>query len=158
MLIQRPSDVPSSEITTETLYHNRREFIKAASAVLGIAAAGTIIPGCEPSVGAAGEPQAKGRYDTTEKPNTLEDITSYNNYYEFGTNKDDPKLEEFAEVARQVAAAKKVPLNDLRKAFVAFWKKKNADNKPSGILTYDGNHFNQNGMDFVAEQMLSKFK
>ncbi|MCE9527332.1 MAG: hypothetical protein K8R36_14895 [Planctomycetales bacterium] len=75
-----------------------------------------------------------------------------------GTNKDDSNLEAFAQVEREVAAAKKVPLNDLRKAFVAFWKKNNADNKPSGILTYDGNHFNQNGMDFVAEQMLSKFK
>ena len=75
-----------------------------------------------------------------------------------GTNKDDPNLEAFAQVEREVAAAKKVPLNDLRKAFVAHWKKNNADNKPSGILTYDGNHFNQNGMDFVAEQMLSKFK
>jgi lysophospholipase L1-like esterase len=29
---------------------------------------------------------------------------------------------------------------------------------PSGILTYDGNHFNQKGHDFVAEQMLKKFK
>jgi isoamyl acetate esterase len=75
-----------------------------------------------------------------------------------GTNKDDPNLEAFAQVEREVAAAKKVPLNDLRKAFVGYWKKNNADNKPSGILTYDGNHFNQNGMDFVAEQMLSKFK
>jgi lysophospholipase L1-like esterase len=75
-----------------------------------------------------------------------------------GTNKDDPNLEAFAQVERDVAAAKKVPLNDLRKAFVGYWKKNNADNKPSGVLTYDGNHFNQNGMDFVAEQMLSKFK
>ena len=53
-----------------------------------------------------------------------------------------------------MAKAKKVPLNDLRKAFVAHWKKNNPDNKASGILTYDGNHFNQTGMDFVAEQML----
>lgn len=75
-----------------------------------------------------------------------------------GTNKDDPKLEEFAEVARQVAKAKQVPLHDLRKAFVAHWKKHNSDNKPSGILTYDGNHFNQKGMEFVAQQMLTKFK
>ena len=75
-----------------------------------------------------------------------------------GTNKDDPKLEEFAEVARQVAAAKKVPLNDLRKAFVAHWKKHNPDNKRDGILTYDGNHFNDAGHRFVAEQMLTKFK
>ena len=75
-----------------------------------------------------------------------------------GTNKDDKNLEEFAEVERQVATAKKVPINDLRKAFVAHWKKNNPDNKPSGILTYDGNHFNQKGHDFVAEQMLKKFK
>jgi len=90
MLIQRASDIPSSEITSENLYHNRREFIKTASAALGIAAAGVIIPGCERSVGAAGEPQAKGKYDTTEKPTPFEDVTSYNNYYEFGTGKDEP--------------------------------------------------------------------
>src|SRR5262245_53876844 len=71
-----------------------------------------------------------------------------------GTNKDDPNLEAFAQVARDVAKAKKVPLNDLRKAFVDYWKKHNTDNKPSGLLTYDGNHFNQTGHDFVAEQML----
>jgi lysophospholipase L1-like esterase len=75
-----------------------------------------------------------------------------------GTNRDDPKLEEFAEIARRVAAARKVPLNDLRKAFVEYWKRNNPDNKPSGLLTYDGNHFNQKGMDFVAERMLSKFR
>ncbi len=57
-----------------------------------------------------------------------------------------------------MAKAKKVPLNDLRKAFVAHWKKNNPDNKPSGILTYDGNHFNEAGHQFVAEQMLKKFK
>src|ERR1041384_3906138 len=91
MLIQRASDIPSSEITPEDLYNNRREFIKAASAVLGIASLGAIIPGCAPdSVGATAEPQAKGRYDTTEKPTPLQDITTYNNYYEFGTGKDDP--------------------------------------------------------------------
>lgn len=75
-----------------------------------------------------------------------------------GTNKDDPKLDEFAAVEREVAKAKGVPLNDLRRAFVEHWKKNNPDNKPSGILTYDGNHFNDAGHRFVAEQMLSKFK
>jgi lysophospholipase L1-like esterase len=75
-----------------------------------------------------------------------------------GTNQDDPKLEEFAAVQRRVAQAQKIPLNDLRKAFVAYWKAHNHDNKPSGVLTYDGNHFNQNGHDFVAEQMLAKFR
>src|SRR6266704_2676040 len=84
MLIQRASDIPSSEITPENLYHNRREFIKTASAVLGIAAAGSIT---------AAEPQAKklGPYDTAEKLTPYEDITHYNNYYEFGIDKSDPE-------------------------------------------------------------------
>jgi lysophospholipase L1-like esterase len=75
-----------------------------------------------------------------------------------GSNKDDPKLDEFAAVEREVAKEKKVPLNDLRKAFVAHWKANNPDNKGNGILTYDGNHFNDAGHRFVAEQMLKRFK
>ncbi len=92
MLIQRAPDISSSEITPENLYHNRREFIRTASAALGIAAAGTIIPGCASNVGASGEPQGKkpGPYDTTEKVTPFEDIISYNNYYEFGIDKSDP--------------------------------------------------------------------
>ena len=62
------------------------------------------------------------------------------------------------EIQRQVIKAKNVPFNDLRKAFVEHWKKNNPDNKSSGILTYDGNHFNDAGMRFVAEQMLKGFK
>lgn len=84
-------------------------------------------------------------------------LTSVGEKYD-GTNKDDPKLDEFAQVEREVSKAKQVPLIDLRKAFIAYWKKNNPHNKPSGTLTYDGNHFNQTGMDFVAEQMLAKFK
>ena len=75
-----------------------------------------------------------------------------------GTNKDDPKLDEFAEIQRQIIKAKNLPYNDLRKAFVEHWKANNPDNKGSGILTYDGNHFNDAGMRFVAEQMLKAFK
>jgi methionine sulfoxide reductase catalytic subunit len=84
MLIQRASDIASSEITSETLYHNRREFIKTASSILGLTAVGgSILEG-------AVAPQAKGKYDTTEKPTPYEDVTTYNNYYEFGTDKSDP--------------------------------------------------------------------
>src|SRR5262245_34048585 len=75
-----------------------------------------------------------------------------------GTNRDDAKLEEFAAVEREVAKAKGVPLNDLRKAFVTHGKKNNPHNKSNGILTYDGNHFNDAGHEFVAEQMLKKFR
>ena len=85
MLIKRASDIASSEITSETLYHNRREFIKTASSILGLTAVGgaSILEG-------AVAPQAKGKYDTQEKPTPYEDVTTYNNYYEFGTDKSDP--------------------------------------------------------------------
>jgi sulfoxide reductase catalytic subunit YedY len=91
MLIQRASDIRSSEITPENLYHNRRDFIKMASAALGIAAATTFVPGCAPSSSSSVSAQAKlGPFDTAEKPTPFEDITTYNNYYEFGTDKADP--------------------------------------------------------------------
>jgi lysophospholipase L1-like esterase len=75
-----------------------------------------------------------------------------------GSNRIDKRLDELAEVARTVAREQKIPLNDLRSAFVSHWKKHNKDNKPSGLLTYDGNHFNDAGHQFVAEQMLQKLK
>jgi lysophospholipase L1-like esterase len=75
-----------------------------------------------------------------------------------GTNKDDPKLDEFAAIQREIIKARKVPYNDLRVAFIEYWKKNNPENLGSGILTYDGNHWNQVGMQFVAEQMLKRFK
>jgi lysophospholipase L1-like esterase len=61
-------------------------------------------------------------------------------------------------VARTIAREKKLPLNDLRKAFIEYWKKHNPDNKAKGFLTYDGNHWTEEGHKFVAEQMLKKFK
>jgi sulfoxide reductase catalytic subunit YedY len=91
MIIRRASDIPSSEITPEKLYHNRRDFIRTASAAFVTAAAGTILPGC--ATAAAPEPvQATklGPYDTTERMTPLEDVTTYNNYYEFGYDKADP--------------------------------------------------------------------
>jgi lysophospholipase L1-like esterase len=75
-----------------------------------------------------------------------------------GTNRIDARLDELAGVARTVAKEQKLPLNDLRKAFVEHWKEHNQENKPSGILTYDGNHFNDAGHKFVAEQMLKKLE
>jgi lysophospholipase L1-like esterase len=75
-----------------------------------------------------------------------------------GKDKFDPQLEAFAQVARDLAKAKNVPLIDLRKAFMDYSRKHNPDNRPSGFLTYDGNHFNQTGMEFVAEQMLKALK
>src|ERR1051326_1443589 len=91
MLIKRATDIPSSEITDEKLYRNRREFIKKMSAVLGASAVGTILPACasagEPAPQAAGK---LGNYDTTEAKTPEKYVSGYNNYYEFGTGKDDP--------------------------------------------------------------------
>jgi len=70
----------------------------------------------------------------------------------------DKKLDALAEAARTLAKEQKLPLNDLRKAFIDYWKKHNPDNKRSGFLTYDGNHWTEAGHQYVAEQMLKKFK
>jgi sulfoxide reductase catalytic subunit YedY len=79
MLIRRAAEIPSSEITPENLYLNRREFIAAA----GVGAAAALVPGSLAACDSAGSQQE-------DKPNSFEDITTYNNFYEFGTGKDDP--------------------------------------------------------------------
>jgi lysophospholipase L1-like esterase len=70
----------------------------------------------------------------------------------------DQKLDALAVMARTIAKEKDLPLVDLRKAFLEFWKKNNPENKPKGFLTYDGNHWTEAGHAFVAEQMLKKLK
>jgi lysophospholipase L1-like esterase len=70
----------------------------------------------------------------------------------------DKKLDALADAARMIAKEKKLPLVDLRQAFIDYWKKNNPDNKPKGFLTYDGNHWTEAGHKYVAEQMLKKFK
>ncbi len=80
MLIKRP-DISSNEITDESLYFSRRKFI-ASSGILGVAAASGVLPGClnaSPSDADAGD-----------KLTPYKDVTTYNNYYEFGTGKGDP--------------------------------------------------------------------
>jgi sulfoxide reductase catalytic subunit YedY len=81
MLIRRPDDVPSSEITPESVYLNRRKFIGMAAAGAALAAVGA------PASLAACTTEAGAQDD---QPNSWDDITSYNNFYEFGTSKTDP--------------------------------------------------------------------
>ena len=57
MLIKRPSDIPSSEITDRKLYANRREFILAAGAAAGAA----MVVGADSVLQAAGQPAPHGR-------------------------------------------------------------------------------------------------
>jgi len=103
MIIRRTSQHPilSSEITPESQYRNRREFLKEAG-LLGVAAAALSLPrgtwAQSPSgpEWASGDSDSQDAYATTMgkdlKPELTpwEDVTTYNNYYEFGTDKSDP--------------------------------------------------------------------
>ena len=98
MLIRTRADIPASEITDERVYLARRQFIGfAGRAALG--AAGALVAGCSADPAAADSaaaaqsplPNVTPKVVTTdEKLNTFEDITTYNNFYEFGMGKGDP--------------------------------------------------------------------
>ncbi|MET0745809.1 MAG: protein-methionine-sulfoxide reductase catalytic subunit MsrP [Microvirga sp.] len=83
MLIRHASDLLPSEITPREVYLNRRSFI-AGAAGLGLAAAMPFGAGAAPLSG------AKSPLSTDEKLTSRQDVTSYNNYYEFGVDKADP--------------------------------------------------------------------
>ena len=93
MLIKQAPDVRSSEITDKKVYLNRREFLAAA----GITAAGVLAATAAPEAKGAPHGRLLLNIDKStfpkpdEKINSWEDITSYNNFYEFGTDKDDPE-------------------------------------------------------------------
>jgi sulfoxide reductase catalytic subunit YedY len=83
MLIRTASDIRPSEITDRSVYLGRREFMLGAAAFGAIAA----LPS---DVIAAPLAATKSPFSTDEPMTPLKDVTSYNNFYEFGTDKDDP--------------------------------------------------------------------
>ncbi|MBM3819565.1 MAG: protein-methionine-sulfoxide reductase catalytic subunit MsrP [Acidimicrobiia bacterium] len=92
MLIRNAPDIRSSEITPKSLYLRRREFIGAASGA-AVAAAAALAPGHADAQARTKLPNvAKSKYSTSEEPNSYEDITTYNNFYEFGAEKDEPAV------------------------------------------------------------------
>ena len=85
------NSLPSSEITSESAYINRRKLIKS----VGLFSLGLGLS--EPSLGQSQEIQLlktirNEKFSTTEAPNSYSDITSYNNFYEFGMQKSDPYM------------------------------------------------------------------
>lgn len=91
MLIRKPDDIVPSDITTEAVWRSRRDLILRA----GVAAAGLGLPGWAArsafAQGAgvlAGQPNAA--FSVMDKQTSFADITSYNNYYEFGVDKGEP--------------------------------------------------------------------
>jgi sulfoxide reductase catalytic subunit YedY len=92
MLMRRPPDIPAREITDERHYLRRRDFLSGAAV-----GAGAMVVGCRseaappPAAGAAALPPVKkSAYTLDEKQTKLEEVTTYNNFYEFGTDKADP--------------------------------------------------------------------
>jgi len=90
MLIRKPADIPSSEITPKAVYQNRRQFMATAAAAGAVAFAGNLLSPLRA--------EAETKLTTVKSPlstpgvtpTSYNDITSYNNYYEFGTDKGDP--------------------------------------------------------------------
>ena len=85
MLIRKPADLRHSDVTPKQFYLNRRRFLATGSAIAGAWALPT-------PAGATMKLNnvTKSAYTVNEKITSKADITSYNNYYEFGTDKGDP--------------------------------------------------------------------
>jgi methionine sulfoxide reductase catalytic subunit len=84
MLIRNRIEPPSSEITPEATYLNRREFLGVVGGIGALSAGGALL---EAAIGGANPAGA-------QQPDAVSDedkVTSYNNFYEFGTDKSDPK-------------------------------------------------------------------
>jgi len=97
MVIKKPSDIASSEITPKSTYLSRRKFLTGGAATLGAALAGGYYLRNHLDGGATVHAEGaklsgivKSPFSTDEKPNSFQDITNYNNYYEFSTDKYEP--------------------------------------------------------------------
>ena len=90
MLIKRASDIRSSEITPEAVYRSRREFLQTAAAgAIGAVAGSSMLDGILHAQATLPNVK-KSPLSTTEAQSTWEQLTEYNNFYEFGTQKSDP--------------------------------------------------------------------
>jgi methionine sulfoxide reductase catalytic subunit len=80
----KPPVVPASEITPEAVYLDRRRFLRlGAAGALGIVVAPAALAGCDREADV--DPAS-----LTDEPTPFRDVTTYNNFYEFGTDKRDP--------------------------------------------------------------------
>ncbi|WP_298609565.1 protein-methionine-sulfoxide reductase catalytic subunit MsrP [uncultured Thiothrix sp.] len=80
MIIKQAPDLTENDTTAYALYQNRREFLKLLG---GATVLGTVLPSIA---------WAKSVFSTDETPTDFDDITTYNNFYEFGTAKGDPAI------------------------------------------------------------------
>jgi len=87
--ITKPTDIKSSEITPKSVFLNRRKFLKTAAVAGAGIAAGQLLPN-DAWAGRKLDGVAKGAFATDEEQTSFMSVTSYNNFYEFGTDKNDP--------------------------------------------------------------------
>jgi sulfoxide reductase catalytic subunit YedY len=95
MLIQGKPELTYADVTPKDLYFNRRKFLKAmgfggAATIAGTGLWELLSPSGQVCAAGKFPNLAKSPFSTTEKPNTLEDVTHYNNFYEFGIDKTAP--------------------------------------------------------------------
>ena len=95
MLIKKAVDIPSSEITPKNVYLNRRKFlagtiISGAAAVAGMSLRELAEPTNVVQANTKIDDLQKSSFSTTEKITPLKDVSNYNNYYEFSTDKYEP--------------------------------------------------------------------
>jgi len=83
MLIKKSPDLRYSEVTPQSTYLNRRSFLSAVP----LAGAALLTTRAKAAAKLAA---IKGPFSTDEKPTPYQDVASYNNFYEFGTGKDEP--------------------------------------------------------------------
>ena len=128
MLIRPKPDLTYADITPRSVYFNRREVLRAMG-IAGVGLAGGKIlsslafPGQTALATSKLSGLVKSPFSTTEKPNSIEDVTHYNNYYEFGTDKSDPakKSQNFrtspwsVSVEGEVAKPRKFSMDEILK-------------------------------------------
>jgi len=139
-----PAEPPSSEITPEALYLRRREFLKSAGLFVattsGLSAGVLALTGAGKAKGRPAEPAPaaaapaapagyavakKGEYTVSEALTPLGDVSSYNNFYEFGTDKDEPAQNAHTlkprpwtvELAGEVDKPRRIDVDELLRSF-----------------------------------------
>jgi sulfoxide reductase catalytic subunit YedY len=94
MLIRKPSDLTYADVTPKSLYLNRRKFLQGIGIAGTVAVAGqNLLQMVWPSHHVYAGTKldfVKGPFNTDEKITPYNDVTHYNNFYEFGTDKGDP--------------------------------------------------------------------
>ncbi len=95
MLIKKAAEIGTGEVTSQWLYLNRRKFLAGALGVAGGALAGRTLrelarPATRVLAATKLNATAKSPFSTSEAVTSYDDVTHYNNFYEFGTGKEDP--------------------------------------------------------------------